>query len=275
MALRCFQVSVPGAKSYVAAKQHRSGGRKRTEGCIAKVWHLYRDSETDCDTRLTSLRASEALPMSVAFISISPDTYPVQSRFDCSPFQRPESTLKLLCVAFGKDPVCANVGRIPRTPGYLGCKYDTTYSITVEYPSDSTTNPDDFRLDIAGANATFCPAQFHRKNTLESRQIPNLVGCGFGMTLPMEKTPEKSANVGFASRDLPWFSFTTPSGPSMSQSANLWLVGGIPMDDFLRTPQAKQAYSTLRICKGASRDAGEHSGWWLTSSARPLGCVRY
>jgi hypothetical protein len=47
------------------------------------------------------------------------------------------------------------------------------------------------------------------------------------------------------------------------------------LPDFLRTPQAKQADSTLRICKGASRDAGEHSGWWLTCSARPLGCVRY
>jgi hypothetical protein len=61
MASRWFQVSVTGAKSYVAANQLRSGGPKRTERCIAKVRHLYRDLDTDCDTRLTSLLASEAL----------------------------------------------------------------------------------------------------------------------------------------------------------------------------------------------------------------------
>ncbi len=100
----------------------------------------------------------------------------------------------------------------------------------------------------------------------------------------------------------------------MSQSAKLWLIEAISMDDFvtglevrrrfeipaaftrasahdfvdkalyvlskdchlavfLKTSQAKQADSTLRICKDASKDAGEHPGWWLISSARPLGFV--
>ena len=59
MASRGFQVSVSGAKSYVAANQLRSGGRKRDERCIAKLRHLYRDLDTDWDTRLTSLRASQ------------------------------------------------------------------------------------------------------------------------------------------------------------------------------------------------------------------------
>ncbi len=140
-------------------------GSKRTERCIAKVRHLYRDLDTDCDTRLTSLRASEALPTPTAVISTSPGKYHVRWRIDCSPFERQESTLKLLCIAFGRDPVCTNLSRIPRPPGYLSCKYDTTYSITVEYPSDSTWNPDDFRLDIAAANAILLsysmPSQKH------------------------------------------------------------------------------------------------------------------
>jgi len=140
-------------------------GSKRTERCIAKVRHLYRDLDTDCDTRLTSLRASEALPTPTAVISTSPGKYQVRWRIDCSPFERQESTLKLLCIAFGRDPVCTNLSRIPRPPGYLSCKYDTTYSITVEYPSDSTWNPDDFRLDIAAANAILLsysmPSQKH------------------------------------------------------------------------------------------------------------------
>jgi hypothetical protein len=121
--------------------------------------------DTDCDTRLTSLRASEALLTPTAVISTSPGKYQVRWRIDCSPFERQESTLKLLCIAFGRDPVCTNVSRIPRPPGYLSCKYDTTYSITVEYPSDSTWNPDDFRLDIAAANAILLscsiPSQKH------------------------------------------------------------------------------------------------------------------
>jgi RepB DNA-primase from phage plasmid len=165
MASRGFQVSVTGAKSYVAANQFRSGGRKRTERCIAKVRHLYHDLDTDCDTRLTSLRASEALLTPTALISTSPGKYQFRWRIDCSPFERQEGTLKLLCIAFGRDPVRTNVSRIPRPPGYVSCKYDTTYSITVEYPSDSTWNPDDFRLDIAASNAILLscsiPSQKH------------------------------------------------------------------------------------------------------------------
>ena len=160
-----FRVGVAGAESYVAANQLRSGGRERTERCIANLRHRYRDLDTDCDTRLTSLRASEALLTPTALISISPGKYQVRWRIDRSPFERQEGTLKLLCIAFGRDPVRTNVSRIPRPPGYVSCKYDTTYSITVEYPSDSTWNPDDFRLDIAAANAILLscsiPSQKH------------------------------------------------------------------------------------------------------------------
>ena len=165
MTSRGFQVSVTGAKRYVASNQLRSGGRKRAERCIAKVRHLYRDLDTDCDTRLTSLQASAVLLTPTAVISTSPGKYQFRWRIDCSPFERQESTLKLLCIAFGRDPVRTNVNLIPRPPGYVSCKYDTTYSITVEYPSDSTWNPDDFRLDIAAANAILLscsiPSQKH------------------------------------------------------------------------------------------------------------------
>jgi DNA primase RepB-like protein len=105
-----------------------------------------------------------------AVTSISPGKYQVRWRIDCSPFERQESTLRLLCIVFGRDPVCTNVRRIPCPPGYLSCKYDTTYSISVEYPSDSTWNPDAFRPDFAAANTIllFCsiPSQKHsRKHT--------------------------------------------------------------------------------------------------------------
>jgi hypothetical protein len=153
MASRWFQLSLTGAKSYVAANQLRSGGRKRTERCIAKVRHLYRDLDTDCDTRLTSLRASEALLTPTAVISTSPGKYQVRWRIDCSPFERQESTLKLLCIAFGRDPVCTNVSRIPRPPGYLSCKYDTTYSVLLNSIAKALRKAHQFRPRLGVASA--------------------------------------------------------------------------------------------------------------------------
>jgi hypothetical protein len=203
MASRFFLVSLTGANSYVAAKQLRSRGRKHTERCIARVWHLYRDLGTDCDTRLTSLRASEALPMSVAFISISPGTYQVQWRIDCSPFQRQESTLKLLRIAFGRDRVHTNVGRIPHTPGYLSCKYDTTYSITVEYPSDSTWNPDDFR-------ARHCCAERHPSGLWKAHQFRTRLGVDPARSCPRKRHQESLPTLASRRADLPRFSFTAP-----------------------------------------------------------------
>ena len=52
-----------GANIYVAANPLRSGSRKRTKECIAAVRHLYLDVDTDGEARLTSLRASDAVPI--------------------------------------------------------------------------------------------------------------------------------------------------------------------------------------------------------------------
>ncbi len=52
-----------GANIYVAANPLRSGSRKRTKECIAAVRHLYLDLDTDGEARLTSLRASDAVPI--------------------------------------------------------------------------------------------------------------------------------------------------------------------------------------------------------------------
>ena len=59
----------------------------------------------------------------------------------------------------------------------------------------------------------------------------------------------------------------------VDKALNYVLSKDCDLADILKTLQAKQADSTLRICKGASKDAGEHPGWWLISSARPLGFV--
>ncbi len=71
-----------GANIYVAANPLRSGSRKRTKECIAAVRHLYLDLDTDGEARLTSLRASDAVPPPNAIVSTSLGKYQVLWRVD-------------------------------------------------------------------------------------------------------------------------------------------------------------------------------------------------
>ena len=57
--------NLAGANVYVAANPLRSGSRKRTKECVAVVRHLYLDLDTDGETRLSSLRASDVVPRRV------------------------------------------------------------------------------------------------------------------------------------------------------------------------------------------------------------------
>ncbi|MDQ2843195.1 MAG: RepB family DNA primase [Acidobacteriota bacterium] len=144
-----------GANIYVAANPLRSGSRKRTKESIASVRHLYIDIDTDGDARLAALRSSDAVPIPSAILSTSPGKYQVLWRVDGFDFERQETTLKLLAVAFGGDPACTDCNRVLRVPGFLNRKYDPAHRVTVEYPSDSVWNPADFRLDISKMDAAF------------------------------------------------------------------------------------------------------------------------
>ena len=55
--------------------------------------------------------------------------------------------LKLLAIAFGGDPACTDCNRVLRLPGFLNNKYDPAHLVTAEYPNDSVSKPEDFRLD--------------------------------------------------------------------------------------------------------------------------------
>src|SRR6202522_1325332 len=146
-----------GANVYVAANPLRSDSRKRTKECIVAVRHLYLDLDTDGEARLTSLRASDAVPPPNAVLSTSLGKYQILWRVDGFTFEQQESALKLLAVTFGGDPACTDCNRVLRLPGFLNCKYDPAYPVTVEYPGHSTWNVDDFRLDILAADAVLSP----------------------------------------------------------------------------------------------------------------------
>jgi hypothetical protein len=220
-----------GANIYVAANPLRSGSRKRTKRCIAAVRHLYLDLDTDGEARLASLRASEAVPPPNAVLSTSLGKYQILWRVDGFTLEQQESALKLLAIAFGGDPACTDCNRVLRLPGFLNCKYDPAYPVTVEYPGDSTWNSDDFRLDMLAADAM-----------LPSRSITS------------RKYPDKHTN---SERDWAWVLDELAKGKDAAKltrklaacradkpnplyyaqrtvdvaSARLWLIEGVPVDD--------------------------------------------
>src|SRR5271170_6364573 len=87
-----------GANVYVAANPLRSDSRKRTKECIASVRHLYLDLDTDGETRLSSLRASDVVPPPNAVLSTSLGKYQILWRVDGFTLEQQESALKLLAV---------------------------------------------------------------------------------------------------------------------------------------------------------------------------------
>src|SRR5580693_2628097 len=161
-----------GANVYVAANPLRSDSCRRTKECIASVRHLYLDLDTGGEDRLASLQASDAVPLPNAVLSTSLGKYQVLWRVDGFTFEQQESALKLLAVTFGGDPACTDCNRVLRVPGFLNCKYDPAYPVTVEYPGASTWTSDDFRLDILAADAFLLPraitARTHSSNRTNS-----------------------------------------------------------------------------------------------------------
>lgn len=135
-----------GANVYVAANPLRPGSRKRTKECIACVRHVYLDIDEDGDARIASLRASDGVPVSSAILSTSPGKYQVLWRVDGFDIAAQELTLKRLAIAFGGDSACTDCNRVLRIPGFLNRKYSPAHFVAVEYPSDATSHPADFRL---------------------------------------------------------------------------------------------------------------------------------
>ncbi len=144
-----------GANVYVAANPLRSGSRKRTKDCIVEVRHLYLDIDADGDNRIAALLESDAVPVPTAILSTSSGKYQVLWKVEGFDFDQQESTLKLLAIAFGGDSACTDRNRVLRVPGFRNCKYDPAHLVTVEYPSESTYRPADFRLDDSVLDSVF------------------------------------------------------------------------------------------------------------------------
>ena len=147
MSSRWFQVSLRGANTDLAANHpFRSGSPNRTKEGIASVPHLHLDFDTDEEARLTSVHASDTVPTPTAVLSTSLGKSQILWRVHGITFERQESALKLLTVAFGSESACMDCNQVVHLRGLLNCEYDPAHPATVKYSCDSTWNPDDFWL---------------------------------------------------------------------------------------------------------------------------------
>jgi hypothetical protein len=244
-----------GANVYVAANPVRSDSRTRTKESIAAVRHLYLDLDTDGDARLASLRTSDAVPTPNAIVSTSFGKYQVLWRVDGFTLEQQESALKLLAVTFGGDPACTDCNRVLRLPGFVNCKYDPAYPVTVEYPGESTWNSNDFRLDMLAADALLSPC-----------------------SISPRKHPDKHTN---SDRDWAWVLHELAEGKDAAKltrklasrradkpnplyyaqrtvdvaSARMWLIEGVPMDDVITMLQVRRRFEIpIALCSARARE---------------------
>lgn len=152
-----------GSNIYVAANPLLDGSRKRTKDCIASVRHLYIDIDVNGESRLAALRASDLVPEPNVIVATSAGKYQVLWRVEDFDFYMQEMTLKLLAMAFHGDISCTDCNRVLRIPGFRNCKYDPPQLVTVEYHSDATYQPDDFRLYVLRESCMIPPIRDGRR----------------------------------------------------------------------------------------------------------------
>jgi len=244
-----------GANIYVAANPLRSDSRKRTKECIASVRHLYLDLDTDGETRLTSLRASDAVPPPNAVLSTSLGKYQILWRVDGFTLEQQEIALRLLAVTFGGDPACTDCNRVLRLPGFLNCKYDPAYAVTVEYPGDSTWNSDDFRLDILAADALLpsrpITQRKHPSNHTHSEHDWAWVLHELARGKDAEKLTRKLASRRSDKPNPLYYAQRTVD----VASARLWLIEGIPIDDVVTLLEVRRRFEIpVALCRTRARE---------------------
>ena len=259
------QENAAGANVYVAANPLRSDSRRRTKGCIASVRHLYLDLDTDGETRLSLLRASDAVPRPNVVLSTSLGKYQILWRVEGFTLEQQESALKLLAITFGGDPACTDCNRVLRLPGFLNCKYDPAHPVTAEYPGDATWNSDDFRLDILAADAL-----------LPSRAIT------------VRKRPSNHTN---SEHDWAWVLHELASGKDAAKltrklasrradkpnplyyaqrtvdvaSARLWLIEGVPTEDVVTLLEVRRRFEIpIALCRARAREIAQTAQRMIT-----------
>jgi hypothetical protein len=240
---------------YIAANPLRPGSRKRTKECIASVRHLYLDIDMDGDARLAALRASKIVPPPTSILSTSAGKYQVLWRVEGFDFARQEQTLKLLALAFGGDPACTDCNRVLRVPGFLNRKYDPPYKVTVEYPDDSISTPDDFQLDAGPVDAMLLDNTSGSKKRSSKHSNSESDWAWVSDQLAHGKDAAK------LTRDLASLRTDKPNSLYYAQrtvdvaSARLWFIEGIRFDDVITMLESRRRFEIpSALCSARARE---------------------
>ena len=247
-----------GANVYVAANPLRAGSKKRTKESVAEIRHLYLDLDVDADSKLATLRSSTSVPAPTAIVSTSSVKCQVLWRVEDFTLEQQESTLKLLAIAFGGDPACTDCNRVLRLPGFLNQKYDPAYPVSVEYLSDSTSNPADFRLDIAAPEGSLLPDAIRprmgsgKRTNSEHDWAWILHELAHGkdavkLTRALaERRSDKANPLYYAQRTVD------------VASARLWLLEGVPMADVITMLQVRRRFEIpSALCSARAWEIGQ------------------
>ncbi len=233
--------NITGANVYVAANPLQPGSRKRTKESVASIRHLYLDIDTDGESRLSSIRESDTVPTPSAIVQTSHGKYQVLWRVEGFGFEAQETMLKDLAIAFGGDHACTDCNRVVRVPGFINCKYDPPHIVTVEYPSDVFSVPEDFRLTSAppllsgsvASQPTFHPGK-HSNSENDWAWVSRELWHGKdALKLTRElasRRTDKSDPLYYAQRTVD------------VASARLWLMGGIGMDDVITMLECRRRF---------------------------------
>jgi hypothetical protein len=244
-----------GSNIYVAANPLRSGSRNRTKESVAVIRHLYLDIDTDGEARLAALRASDIVPIPTAILSTSPGKYQVLWHVDGFDFERQESTLRLLSLAFGGDRACTDCNRVLRLPGFLNCKYDPPCFVGVEYLGVSVSNPRDFRLEIPPPNPIMfghpVPPEKSIRRSTNSEQDWAWVLHELGLGKDAVKLTRELA---FRRADKPNPLYYAQRTVDVA-SAKLWLLEGISFGDVVTMLESRRRFEIpSRLCSARAHE---------------------
>jgi RepB DNA-primase from phage plasmid len=247
-----------GANVYVATNPLRFDSRRRTKESIASVRHLYIDIDFDGEARIAALRASDAVPAPTAILFTSSGKYQVLWRVEGFDFDRQETTLKQLALAFGGDPACTDCNRVLRIPGFLNRKYSPAYPVAVEYPCDSTWDSGDFHL-ANSLTSSVLPLRGVAHSTPTGRQTHSEQDWAWVMVELAHGKDAAKVTYALVSRraDKPNPLYYAQRTVDMA-SAHLWLLEGAPIDDVITMLELRRNFELpTALCSARAREIAQ------------------
>jgi len=184
--------------------------------------------------------------------------YQILWRVDGFTLEQQESALKLLAITFGGDPACTDCNRVLRLPGFLNCKYDPAYAVTVEYPGDSTWNSDDFRLDILAADALLpSRAITARKRPSDHTNSEHDWAWVLHELARGKDAAKLTRKLAYRRADKPNPLYYAQRTVDVA-SARLWLIEGVPTDDVVTLLEVRRRFEIpVALCRARAREIAQ------------------